>query len=129
MLTPVLSAAGDQRGERGVVHLRTAAAAVALVGALAGGIVVASPASASGWANIRSNSGGAWLRAQPSTSAYGMEYLGNGTSVLMMCYIDAQWATGNYSSNRWFRVEPAYDGSVGYVHSSLVANQVGVPRC
>ena len=108
---------------------KSLAAASLAVLACAGGIAAASPASAAGWATIRSNSGGAWLRAQPSTSAYGMEYLGNGTSVLMMCYVDAQWATGNYSSNRWFKVEPAYDPAVGYVHSSLVANQVGVPRC
>jgi hypothetical protein len=87
------------------------------------------PAAASGWSAISSHSGGAWLRAQPTTNSYGIEYLGNGTQVLMMCWIDAQWATGNYSSNRWFRVEPAYDPNVGYVHSSLVANQVSVPHC
>jgi hypothetical protein len=94
-------------------------------------LTTASSASASysGESTISSRSGGAWLRAQPNTGSYGIEYLGNGTHVLMLCWIDAQWATGNYSSNRWFRVEPAYDPNVGYVHSSLVANQVSVPHC
>jgi hypothetical protein len=106
---------------RRVTLVAVLAAALALCPALS--------AQASGWATIRSNSGGAWLRAQPTTASYGQEYLGNVTSVLMICWIDAQWATGNYSSNRWFRVEPAYDPAVGYVHSSLVANQVTVPHC
>src|SRR5690349_5622518 len=74
------------------------AAAVGLAGAamIAGSaLATASPASASGWATISSNSGGAWLRTQPSTGSSGIEYLGNGTQVLMLCWIDAQWATGN----------------------------------
>ncbi len=105
---------------------------LAAVGILTSTVLALAPAlsaQASGWASIRSNTGGAWLRAQPTTAAYGEEYLGNGTSVLMICWVDAQWATGNYASNRWFKVEPAYDPTVGYVHSSLVANQASVPHC
>jgi hypothetical protein len=108
-------------------YLAAAAVGVVAVGALT--LAPGRSAQAAGWAMIRSTSGGAWLRVQPTTASYGQEYLGNGTSVLMICWVDAQWATGNYSSNRWFEVEPAYDPAVGYVHSSLVANQVSVPHC
>lgn len=108
-------------------YLATAAVGVVVSTALVAGPAV--PAQAAGWATIRSASGGAWLRAQATTASYGQEYLGNGTSVLMICWVDAQWATGNYASNRWFEVEPAYDPAVGFVHSSLVANQVSVPHC
>jgi hypothetical protein len=66
---------------------------------------------------------------EPTSTSYGQEYLGNGTSVLMICWVDVQWVTGNHSSKRWFTVEPAYDPAVHYVHSSLVANQVNVPHC
>lgn len=69
------------------------------------------------------------MRSCPNTGCSGIEYLGNGTPVMMFCWVDAQWATGNYSSNRWFLVGPAYDNHSGYVHSSLVANQTSVPDC
>ncbi|HUY52285.1 MAG TPA: hypothetical protein VMV92_42370 [Streptosporangiaceae bacterium] len=96
---------------------------------IAGSVLAASPGLASGWPVISSRSGGAWLRASPNTGSHGIEYMGNGTRVLMICWIDAQWATGNYSSNRWFKVEPEYDLNVGYVHSSMVADQARVPEC
>lgn len=50
------------------------------------------------------------------------------------CYVDAGWATGNYTSNRWFL---AYLNTTNtgrtplwlYVHSSYVTNQSRVPSC
>lgn len=59
--------------------------------------------------------------------------MANGTRVGMMCWIDSQWVyppNSNYASPRWFKVGTlALGGSVGYVHSSLVANQTSVSRC
>lgn len=69
------------------------------------------------------------MRVSPTTNSYGVEYLGNGTNLSMICYVDNQWANGNYWSNRWFYVGPNYDNHAGYVHSSLVANQIRVPHC
>ena len=60
------------------------------------------------------------------------KYLYNNTNVLMICWTDSQWVyppNSNYSSNRWFMVEPEYDLNIGYVHSSFVYNQITVPRC
>ena len=57
----------------------------------------------------------------------------NGTGVGMMCWLDNQWVyppNSNYASPRWFKVGTyALGGSIGYVHSSLVANQTAVPHC
>lgn len=48
--------------------------------------------------------------------------------VTQRCWRDGSWATGNYSSNRWFLVYLA-DGREGFVHSSFVQNQVSSPNC
>lgn len=49
------------------------------------------------------------------------------------CYADGGWATGNYRTNRWFRVYVTRTGSSyafwGYVHASYVYNQPRVVRC
>ena len=49
------------------------------------------------------------------------------------CYEDGSWATGNYSTNRWFLVYVTRTGSSwafwGYVHASYVYNQPRVVRC
>ena len=108
---------------------KTLTAGALLTAALAGTAVTATPANAAGWARISSNSGGAWMRTCPNTGCSGITYLGNGKDVMVFCWTDAQWATGNYSSNRWFYVNPSYDNRNGYVHSSLIANQPSVPRC
>lgn len=51
----------------------------------------------------------------------------NDTDVAMVCWRDGPFAGGNYTSNRWFQV---YAGSTGgWVHSSLVTDQVAVPAC
>jgi hypothetical protein len=51
------------------------------------------------------------------------------------CYKDGDWATGNYSTNRWFQVY-VYESRDGYanpqwvyVHASFVYNQPAVPAC
>ncbi|MCY0940937.1 MULTISPECIES: hypothetical protein [Streptomyces] len=57
----------------------------------------------------------------------------NGQASWVSCYKDAGWATGNYSSNRWFRAYVNYSGGSApvwaYVHSSFVTNQSSVPAC
>jgi hypothetical protein len=85
-----------------------------------------------GYSLISSNSGGANLRAAATMNSYSYEYLGNGTEVLMICWTTGQTVSppnSNYTSNRWFLVEPAYDPTVGYVHSSLVIDQANVRQC
>ncbi|MEU9378324.1 SH3 domain-containing protein [Streptomyces sp. NPDC048255] len=105
--------------------LTAAAAAVALTGLIAG----AGGAEAAG-SYISSNSGGANVRACASTGCGSIGYLGNGSGVTMLCWLDNQWVyppSSNYASNRWFRVSSSV--GTGYVHSSLVANQTGVGHC
>jgi hypothetical protein len=46
----------------------------------------------------------------------------------MRCWRDGSWATGAYSSNRWFLIA-LNDGQEGFVHSSYVRNQAPVPNC
>ncbi len=46
----------------------------------------------------------------------------------MQCWRDGGWATGRYSSNRWFLMELS-NGQEGFVHSSFVTNQTSVPNC
>jgi hypothetical protein len=59
---------------------------------------------------------------------------GNQT-VSVTCWYDGDWATGNYSTNRWFKVLvwESYDGyNVPrwlFVHASYVFNQPSVRQC
>ncbi|WP_422768998.1 hypothetical protein ACN28C_19645 [Plantactinospora sp. WMMC1484] len=101
----------------------------AIVGA-AGALVAVTgvPASAAG-PYISSNSGGANIRSCANTGCASNGYYGNGTSVTMVCWTDAQWVyppNSNYASNRWFRVSAPRSG---FIHSSLVAAQVSTPVC
>lgn len=110
------------------------AAPLSLHGASAHHAVHMTPAGTidGGFSLIASNSGGANLRASWTMDSYSEEYLPNRTEVLMMCWItgqDVKPPNSNYESNRWFRVEPAYDPNIGYVHSSLVTDQAIVPPC
>lgn len=103
------------------------------VAAIALGLTTATAptAQAVGTSIISSNSGGANLRACAATSCRSLGWMRNGTNVQMRCYYDAQQSTtGNYASPRWFLVwTTALGATGGYVHSSLVARQTGVPRC
>jgi len=73
-----------------------------------------------GWVLNVSATGGKAYGAQPS---------------LVQCWKDGDWATGNYRSNRWFKVY-VYESTHGirnpqwlFVHSSFVTNQKKVGRC
>jgi len=56
-------------------------------------------------------------------------------TVAVGCWWDGDWATGNYSTNRWFKVLvwESYDGyNVPrwlFVHASYIYNQPVVPHC
>jgi hypothetical protein len=126
-LTPVLFSAASASANtvpasRGGATVPTAAAGhVSPAGTIDGGFSL-----------IESNSGGANLRASATMNSTSLEYLPNGTEVLMTCWITGQSVSppnSNYTSDRWFRVEPEYDPTVGYVHSSLVTDQANVPEC
>ncbi|MEU4569113.1 hypothetical protein [Micromonospora sp. NPDC023956] len=101
----------------------------ALVAGTAGALLLTgTPAFAAG-PYISSNSGGANVRSCASTGCSSNGYYGNGTGVTMVCFKDNQWVyppESNYASNRWFQVNSP---TGGYIHSSLVANQVSTPRC
>ncbi|GAA3036316.1 hypothetical protein [Actinokineospora globicatena] len=48
------------------------------------------------------------------------------------CWKDGDWATGNYSSNRWFKAYVTHTGGAtqwAFVHSSYVTNQSAVRGC
>lgn len=71
-----------------------------------------------------------WLRNCTDVDNAGCQHAGTwhaGTYVDMVCWIDDSWATGEYSSNRWFYVAAA--PKKGFIHSSKVTDQVSVPNC
>jgi hypothetical protein len=72
---------------------------------------------------ISSNSGSANVRTCGATWCGVVATLGNGTGVNMIAWCDSSWATGNYSSPRWFKINSPVSG---WVHSSLVAAQQSV---
>lgn len=82
---------------------------------------------------VSSNSGGANLRTCGSTKCQSEGYMRNGTHLRMMCWEDTQWVyppNSNYASPRWFKIGTlALGGSIGFIHSSLVAGQTSVPHC
>src|SRR6266511_3959676 len=74
--------------------------------------------------------GSAAMRDYVNISLSGCQPVGSwsaGTPVSMTCWIDDSWATGAYSSNRWFYVVNGTKKS--FVHSSWVASQTSVPHC
>ncbi|WP_042375680.1 hypothetical protein, partial [Streptacidiphilus neutrinimicus] len=90
------------------------------------------PASAWTGSYISSGSGQAYVRAQPSTGSAILGIAPNGRMVDMMCWTDAQWAYGNYWTNRWYYATVqslGYNNWIGYVHASLVAHPTTVPHC
>ncbi|MEU0884074.1 hypothetical protein ABZ345_36230 [Lentzea sp. NPDC005914] len=83
---------------------------------------------------IGSNSGGAWLRnAAYLGEQFKVKYVGNGTPVTMVCWIDTQMVRppdSDYASARWFKVDvPSVGVYKAYVHSSLVESQSSVGIC
>ena len=122
-----------------MITTKSRAAAVSGVAAalLAAGLSATAsttPAFAANFASyVASNSGGANLRECPNTGCRSFGWMSNGTRLEMVCWTDAQWVAppnSNYGSQRWFKVwTTALGATGGYVHSSLVANQIAVPRC
>ena len=65
----------------------------------------------------------------PTSNVGVQHWMRNSTRFDMRCWTDKQWFNGNYGSSRWFWGQ-AYDtGSYGYVHSSYVYYQWGIPHC
>jgi len=113
---------------RGPAKAGVVAAALGL--ATIAGAGSASATAAYGPSYIGSNSGGANVRTCPNTGCGAIAYLGNGTAVTMLCWVDAQYVAppqSDYGSARWFRI--ASPGGTGYTHSSLVENQTSVGAC
>lgn len=92
-----------------------------------------SPAAASPYREESWILGGANLRSGPATSYGSLGYLTDAMHVHMKCWLDTQPVSppqSNFTSGRWFLVDTlALGGSVGYVHSSFVANQIETPPC
>ncbi|MFF3855133.1 hypothetical protein ACGFI4_23675 [Micromonospora carbonacea] len=108
---------------------RRLARVAAIVGAAGALVAVTSMPAAAAGPYISSNSGGANIRSCANTGCSSNGYYGNGTGVTMVCWVDSQWVyppNSNYASNRWFRVNSP---TSGYIHSSLIANQVSTPAC
>jgi len=93
---------------------------------------VAAPAPASA-ATIASHSGGANLRAHSTMESLSLGWMPNGSIVSLICWQDNEWVyppRTNYASRRWLQVEvPSLGGSIGWVHSRLIANRIGTHRC
>lgn len=113
--------------------LRRATAAALATGAVALMTTTSAvPAHAAGTGAIASNSGGAYIRAQPNPNSTMYGYFGNGTQLTIYCYTDGVWAQGNYWTNRWFQTNvPSYryGSPEAYIHASLVSPQPRVGHC
>lgn len=122
---------GPQRPSRSKRAMAAVAVAATSVAISVATVPSAQAASNTGW--VSSNSGGAYIRAQPDAASMFYAYVGNGTPLSISCYRDGSWALGNYWTNRWFMTNvPTYQyGSPeAYIHASLVRNpQPVVPRC
>ena len=107
---------------------RFALASLTALAATAGALVAPSAASAATptitqAASVRSCTNLGNINCQSFTT------VAAGTQLTMVCWRDESWATGAYSSNRWFLVRRNYDGLEGFVHSSLVRSQTATPNC
>ncbi|WP_431682808.1 hypothetical protein [Kitasatospora sp. KL5] len=119
---------------------RRIAGAVAGLLTMASSVLAAAPtAEAAGYATMTVQAGAA-ARYAPSASSAFIGWVTsdgwrnpNGQASWVKCWADGGWATGNYSSNRWFNAYVNYSGGRApvwaYVHSSYVTNQSSVPRC
>lgn len=131
----------------GFAHKLAAATAVLamLIPAFIGTLMLmpsqASAATQAGYPTAQVEAG-ASTRTLPylrSSTYWGYALVSPGSSWLqtasVMCWWDGDWATGNYSTNRWFRVLvwENYDGyNVPrwlFVHASYVFNQPVVRHC
>lgn len=144
-----LSSGADKRQHAGRASVglgrRSAMAILAMLGIVFGSLaLVPSSASAAtqGGYPTASVAFGASTRTAPrvrSNTYWGYAYrnpnFSSNQTVSVSCYYDGDWATGNYSSNRWFRVLvwESYDGYNTprwlFVHASYVYNQPSVGPC
>lgn len=117
---------------------RTISSIFAVVVTLLLGLMVAQPAQAAYPTGLVAV--GANVRAcANTTSCYPFGQVANdgswGSSYqvsYVACYQDGSWATGAYSSNRWFNVYVTLTNGQtrwGFVHSSYVDRQPSVGRC
>ena len=73
------------------------------------------------------------VNACPSRTCRVVAALPDGSTVYMTCFIDAQWITDRYKSNRWFEIRfkqrNAKREQTGFIHSSDIVYQALTPRC
>jgi hypothetical protein len=127
MLAKVTSRCRTSRWRRGLLVVPVAGAI--LLGA-------SSPANAAiAWPSHPSftsttyNGGQSNVRACPNDDTCPIIFaLGNGSTVFMLCWTDADWAFGNSWSNRWFYIQDL-PGRQGFIHATLVMNQASSPHC
>lgn len=86
---------------------------------------------ASGAAWAYKNGGGQMPnRACASVNCPVVRWINSGTKVFVICWLDTQYAVGNYGSVRWFRtIAPINGGYDGWMHSSYIYYQPVLPRC
>ena len=80
---------------------------------------------------VWSNSGIAYVRAQPGDSMYYEPVLYNDYPLALVCWVDGGWAQGDYWTNRWFYLPVPGDtvGTYGFINASVVANRYTLPQC
>lgn len=108
--------------------LAGAAVAAAVVGAAADASASTAWPSHASYTWTNHNDGWANVRACPNTGC-SFRFALYDAPVYMLCYTDAQWAYGNYWTNRWFYVYAPGPGRYGYISASLVYDQARSPRC
>jgi hypothetical protein len=124
--------------------VRTGIALLAMLGALAAagsvGVPSASAATTPGYPTALVQYGASTRSAPYLNNTYWGYALHNpggsgNQTVSVACWYDGDWATGNYTTNRWFRVlvYESYDGYATprwlFVHASYVYNQPVVRQC
>jgi hypothetical protein len=121
-------------------------AAGAAVGALTGGALLSAPAANADTASANQQLKYPTMSVEAGAAARSAPYLNNtflgwvtadpGSAYQaswVSCWKDGDWATGNYSSNRWFKAYVYHTNNPNavwaFVHSSFVTNQSSVPQC
>jgi hypothetical protein len=89
-------------------------------------ILPASVGAGSPW--VYSPSGWVPMRYCASPNCPVSSWQKSNTKFYMICYLDTQWADGNYWSNRWFQGIGA-NGDWDWIHSSYVYYQISVRQC
>lgn len=124
MITTHLRPVGQAARKSGLFRIVTAVALglSVLLGLILGTTPPASAATVTGGVNLRPCVSLNWQVCAPVGTTNG------GNLYKVRCWRDGSWATGAYSSNRWFLVVLS-DMREGFVHSSFVGQQPSVPNC